>query len=156
MPPYQRILDFPSWPPASLKLGEAWREAQEPNLQWTTARSLLTTCPNFRLALSLPMIRETGLRLRSRMAIGRSMGSQLEDEIESWKGFPWALRKEDREFWDEMVDEVRQGYAEAVELSRKQLTTHPFFMALILAQQRTIERLKAQLRETGRLTKPTF
>ena len=23
-----------------------------------------------------------------------SMGSQLEDEIESWKGFPWALRKD--------------------------------------------------------------
>ncbi len=79
------------------------------------------------------------------------MDSQLEDEIESWKGFPWALRKEDRELWDEMVKEVRQCYAEAVELSGKQLTTDPFFMALILAQQRTIERLRTQLGATGRL-----
>ncbi len=76
------------------------------------------------------------------------MGSQLEDEIESWKGFPWALRKEDRELWDEMIKEVRQYYAGAVEQSGKPLTTDPFFMALILSQQRTIERLKAQLRET--------
>lgn len=35
------------------------------------------------------------------------MVSQLEEEIESWKGFPWALRKEDRELWDEMIEEVR-------------------------------------------------
>lgn len=73
------------------------------------------------------------------------MGSQLEDEIESWKGFPWALRKEDRELWDEMIKEVREHYAEAVELSGKQLTTDPFFMVLILAQQRTIGWLKAEL-----------
>jgi len=94
--------------------------------------------------------RQSDLHLRERTAIGRSMGSQLEDEIESWKGFPWALRKEDRELWDEMIKEVRQCYAGAVEQSGKLLTTDPFFMALILAQQRTIERLRAQLRETER------
>jgi (p)ppGpp synthase/HD superfamily hydrolase len=76
------------------------------------------------------------------------MGSQLDDEIESWKGFPWALRREDRELWDEMIEEVRQYHAEAVELSGKPLMTDPFFMALLLAQQRTIERLRAKLRET--------
>ena len=79
------------------------------------------------------------------------MGSQLEDEIESWKGFPWALRREDRELWDEMIEEVRQHYAGAVERSGRPLTTDPFFMALILTQQRTIERLRAQLRKTERL-----
>jgi hypothetical protein len=76
------------------------------------------------------------------------MGSQLDDEIESWKGFPWALRGEDRELWDKMIKEMRQCYAEAVEQSGKPLTTDPFFMALLLAQQRTIERLRAQLRES--------
>jgi len=81
------------------------------------------------------------------MAIGYYMGSQLEDEIESWKGFPWALRKEDRELWDQMIKEVRQYYAGAVEQSGMPLTTDPFFMALLLAQQRTIERLRAQLRD---------
>jgi hypothetical protein len=76
------------------------------------------------------------------------MGSQLEDEIESWKGFPWALRKDDRELWDEMINEVRQHYARAVEESGKPITTDPFFMALLLAQQRTIEWLRTQLRDT--------
>ncbi|MGD0477545.1 MAG: hypothetical protein ABSB29_05195 [Nitrososphaerales archaeon] len=76
------------------------------------------------------------------------MGSQLEEEIESWKGFPWALRREDRELWDEMIREVREHCAGAVELSGKLLATDPFFMALILAQQEAIERLKAQLRES--------
>jgi hypothetical protein len=70
----------------------------------------------------------------------------LLEEIESWKGFPWALRKEDRELWEEMINQVRQYYADAVEKSGKPLTVDPFFMALLLAQQRTIEFLKAQLR----------
>jgi hypothetical protein len=78
---------------------------------------------------------ETGLHLRCRRAVSRSIGSQLEEEIESWKGFPWALRREDRELWDEMIKEVRQHYAEAVELSGKPLTTDPFFMALILVSR---------------------
>ena len=29
----------------------------------------------------------------------------LDEEIESWKGFPWALRKEDVEVWDRMIRE---------------------------------------------------
>jgi hypothetical protein len=76
------------------------------------------------------------------------MGSQLEDEIESWKGFPGTLRREDRELWDQMIEEVRQYYTGAVEQSGKPLTTDPFFMALLLAQQRTIEWLRAQFRDT--------
>ena len=31
------------------------------------------------------------------------MGSQLEDEIEGSKGFPWGLRKEDKELRDQMI-----------------------------------------------------
>lgn len=73
------------------------------------------------------------------------MSSQLEDEIESWAGFPRTLRKESRETWEEMIKEVRQYCAEAVEMSGKPLTTDPFFMALILAQQRTIKLLEAEI-----------
>lgn len=58
-----------------------------------------------------------------------------------------ALRKDDRELWDEMIEEVRQSYAEAVEQSGKQLTAEPFFMALVLGQQKTIAWLKAELEE---------
>ena len=57
-------------------------------------------------------------------------------------------QKEDGDLWDQMIEEVRQSCAEAVEQSGKPLTTDPFSMALILVQQRTIERLRAQLRDT--------
>lgn len=57
---------------------------------------------------------------------------QLEEEIESWKGFPWALRKEDRELWDAMIKEVRDDFGDAVERSGTTLTTDPLFMALLL------------------------
>jgi len=46
-----------------------------------------------------------------------------------------------------MIEGVRQSYAEAVEESGKRLTTDPFFMALIMVQQRTTERLRTQLRD---------
>jgi hypothetical protein len=78
-----------------------------------------------------------------------SQSSALEEEIESWKGFPWALRKEDKELWDAMIKEIREDFSEAVERSGRNLTTDPFFMALLLAQQRTIQRLKAQLKALG-------
>jgi hypothetical protein len=75
--------------------------------------------------------------------------TELDEEIGSWKGFPWALRKEDRELWDAMITEVKQYYTDAVEKSGKPLTTDPFFMALILAQQKTIERLKEEVQLLG-------
>jgi hypothetical protein len=75
-----------------------------------------------------------------------SKGSQLEEEIESWKGFPWALRKEDRELWDTMVQRVRESYSEAVERSGRNFTVDPFFMALLLDQQKMIELLKREIK----------
>ena len=74
--------------------------------------------------------------------------SELDDEIESWEGFHWTLRKEDRELWEEMIQQIRQDYAQAVERSGKPFAVEPFFMSLFLVQQRTIERPRAQLRET--------
>jgi hypothetical protein len=73
----------------------------------------------------------------------------LDEEIESWKGFPWALRKEDLEVWNAMIKEVREDFDEAVEKSGKTFTTDPFFMALLLAQQRMIRRLRGDLRRLG-------
>jgi hypothetical protein len=67
-----------------------------------------------------------------RATIGRSVGSQLEEEIESWRGFPWALRREDRGLWDQMTVEGRQYYAEAVERPGRQLTTLPHFQIIFL------------------------
>lgn len=75
--------------------------------------------------------------------------SQLDEEIESWKGFPWALRREDREQWDAMIKQVTEEFGEAIELSGKDFTTDPFFMALLLEQEKTIKRLQAELEALG-------
>jgi hypothetical protein len=79
------------------------------------------------------------------------MGEQSlpDEEIESWKGFPWALRKEDLEVWNAMIKEVREDFGKAVERSGRTFTTDPFFMALLLAQQRMIRRLRGELRMLG-------
>ena len=70
--------------------------------------------------------------------------SLLEEEIESWQGFAWAIRKEDREVWDKMIQEVKEGFDDAVQGSGKPFTTEPFFMALLLAQQKIIKSLLAE------------
>ncbi|MDE1852791.1 MAG: hypothetical protein KGI38_03465 [Thaumarchaeota archaeon] len=75
--------------------------------------------------------------------------SLLDEEIESWEGFPWALRKEDRELWNAMVREAWDDFGDAVEKSGKTFATDPFFMALLLAQQRTIRRLQGELKALG-------
>jgi hypothetical protein len=77
------------------------------------------------------------------------LASQLDEEIESWKGFPWALRKDDLELWNAMINEVKERFGEAVEKSGKDLTTDPFFMSLLLAQQRTIKLLQAEVDALG-------
>ena len=57
----------------------------------------------------------------------------LDEEIESWKGFPWALRKEDVEVWDGMIRGARE-YEYAIKKSGRWLTTEPYFMAMLLLQ----------------------
>ncbi len=71
--------------------------------------------------------------------------NQLDEEIESWKGFPWALRRDDLDLWNAMINEAKECFGEAVEKSGKDLITDPFFMSLLLAQQRTIKLLQAKL-----------
>jgi hypothetical protein len=75
--------------------------------------------------------------------------SKLEDEIESWKGFPSVLRKEDREIWESMIQKVRENCGDAIERSGKTFTTEPFFMSLLVEQQRIINSLLAELESLG-------
>ncbi len=81
--------------------------------------------------------------------------NSLEGEIESWKGFPWALRKENREIRDSMIQRIRENYKEAIEKSGKNFTTNPFFMALLLEQQKTIKFLGEELK-LSRTTQSTL
>jgi hypothetical protein len=73
----------------------------------------------------------------------------LDEEIESWKGFPWALRKDDLEVWNNMIGGIREQFGDAVEASGRTFTTDPFFMALLLAQQKMIRQLLAELKARG-------
>lgn len=75
--------------------------------------------------------------------------SKLDEELESWKGFPYALRRDDREAWDRMVEEARNRFGGAIERAGKTFTTEPFFMALLLLQQKMIGQLRAELEATG-------
>ncbi|MDG6899590.1 MAG: hypothetical protein JRM91_04655 [Nitrososphaerota archaeon] len=76
-------------------------------------------------------------------------GGKLDVEIEAWEGFRYALRRDDMEAWDRMVQEVRERFGDAVERSGKTFATEPFFMALLLAQQKMIEHLMMALQAGG-------
>ncbi|MDE1854050.1 MAG: hypothetical protein KGI38_09965 [Thaumarchaeota archaeon] len=78
-----------------------------------------------------------------------SAKGELDEEIESWKGFPWALRKAELEAWNRMIREMREQFGDAVEKSGRTFTTDPFFMALLLAQQKMIKGLLAELKARG-------
>jgi hypothetical protein len=85
------------------------------------------------------MIRTGPLRKMLRLGemTSTSEQSRLDKEVESWKGFPWALRKDDLGLWNAVVEEVRDDFGKAMEKSGKTFTTDPIFIALLLAQQRT-------------------
>jgi len=74
----------------------------------------------------------------------------LDEEIESWKGFPWALRKEDVEVWERMTRGARE-YEYAIKKSGRWLTTEPFFITILFLQYKTIRSLEG---EVARLKKP--
>ena len=78
-----------------------------------------------------------------------SKPSTLDEEIESWKGFPWALRKEDIEVWERMIRGARE-FELAIKKSGRWLTTEPFFIAILFLQYKTIRSLE---REAERLKK---
>jgi hypothetical protein len=48
-----------------------------------------------------------------------------------------------------MINEIREKFNDAVEQSGKDFTTDPFFMALLLAQQRAIKQLQSELKILG-------
>ena len=58
-------------------------------------------------------------------------------EIESWSSYEYALRKEDSEYFHNMVDECYQ-YSEAINKKGGLLPTEPMIMALLLIQYKMI------------------
>src|SRR2546422_2115455 len=73
----------------------------------------------------------------------------LDEEIESWKGFPWALRKEDVEVWERMIRRAKE-YEYAIKKSGRWLTTEPFFIAILFLQYKTIRSLEGEVERLRR------
>ena len=58
----------------------------------------------------------------------------LESEISRWSGFDRALRKEDREAFDELMD-MRRGYAMATGNATNPIVFEPMVIFILLFQQ---------------------
>jgi hypothetical protein len=64
----------------------------------------------------------------------------LSKEIESWKGFEYALREDNRILFHEMLNECKK-YGVAAIAKGDNYSTESLFMALILQQQKMISQL---------------
>ena len=71
----------------------------------------------------------------------------LTKEIESWKGFEYALREENRILFDKMLSECQenQDYVRAANSKGESYTVESLFMALIFQQQKMISQLIAKV-----------
>lgn len=70
----------------------------------------------------------------------------LESEIHRWDGFGKALRRPDREAFDELMDMCR-NYASESSNATKPIIFEPMIMSILLAQQVRIQKLERQLKE---------
>jgi hypothetical protein len=74
----------------------------------------------------------------------------LTRKIESWTGFEYALREENRLLFNKMLTECQenQDYVRAVSSKGEPFAAESLFMVLILQQQKMIRHLIAKLSET--------
>jgi hypothetical protein len=68
----------------------------------------------------------------------------LDDEIRRWKGFANALRSEDREAFEALMDACR-GYASAGSNAVQPILFEPMIMSMLLSQQVRLQRLEKKL-----------
>jgi hypothetical protein len=68
----------------------------------------------------------------------------FEDEIHRWNGFAKALRREDREAFDILMDACRI-YASAGSNSTPPVSFEPMIMSMLVSQQIRLERLQKEL-----------
>jgi hypothetical protein len=68
----------------------------------------------------------------------------LEEEINRWNGFERALRKDDREAFEEMMDMCR-GFASEAGNATNPILFEPMVMSVLLGQQKRIRALEKKL-----------
>lgn len=79
--------------------------------------------------------------------MGRTVPSYriaLENEIKTWKGFRKALRAEDREAFDEMLNFCRL-YASAGSMTTRPVLVEAMFMSMLLGQQKMLAEIRQML-----------
>jgi hypothetical protein len=76
------------------------------------------------------------------MATEKNKEDFLIKEFESWKGFEYALREENRILFHEMLNECRK-YGDAAIAKGDNYSTESLFLALLLQQQKMINQLIA-------------
>jgi hypothetical protein len=68
----------------------------------------------------------------------------LEDEIRRWSGFEKALRTEDREAFNAVMDACR-SYASAASNATKPVLFEPMVISILVSQQKKILQLEKKL-----------
>jgi hypothetical protein len=71
---------------------------------------------------------------------------KLEMEINEWKGFMRALRRDDSEAFEELMNHCR-GYAMAAGAAVRPIITEAMFMSILLAHEKELEKIKTSLEE---------
>jgi hypothetical protein len=72
----------------------------------------------------------------------------LEGEINRWSGFARALRKPDKEAFDDLMDMCR-SYASESSCATNPIIFEPMMMSILLGQQGRIRKLERQLEEAS-------
>lgn len=68
----------------------------------------------------------------------------LEDEIRRWNGFAQALRTEDKQAFDTLMDACR-NHASAGSNATQPIIFEPMILSMLLAQQKQLQKLEKQL-----------
>ena len=68
----------------------------------------------------------------------------LESEIGRWNGFARALRSEEHQAFETLMDACR-GYASAAGNATKPILFEPMIMSILLYQQMSLQRLQKEL-----------
>jgi hypothetical protein len=68
----------------------------------------------------------------------------LEDEIRRWDGFAKALRSEDKEAFEELMDACR-SFASAGSNATQPVLFEPMVMSILLFQQKKLAKLEKEL-----------
>ena len=69
----------------------------------------------------------------------------VESEINRWNGFARALRKEDREAFEELMDSCRNN-AMAAGNATNPIIFEPMVMSILLGQQKRLQKLEQELK----------